>query len=286
MRTKHILFVLLSALCLVTVWAQPFDADIRQTADYKQGATWVPVLLRDNAAKYRTNLGVTTNILSFTTNGQVIANTGTNVLTFTNTPIILTRDNGDKVSINGSVIRWENQDRVNLEEMSVQDALRVYDGGSNYLDISPIASVTRTNLGLGWSALTNTNSATELLGVNTNGQVIANTGTNVLTMPTEVNFGEDIRIRSNKISGFSQSINFEEQQFQDGTDNLIIWSGLDITLGRAIGFVDASDAAQTRTNLGLGNGITTNRTFVSYNGTNYTTNSVTISNGIITGWAQ
>jgi hypothetical protein len=113
------------------------------------------------------------------------------------------------------------------------------------------AAASRTNLRLGWSALTNTNSATELLGVNTNGQVIANTGTNVLTMPTEVNFGEDIRIRSNKISGFSQSINFEEQQFQDGTDDLIIWSGLDITLGRAIGFVDASDAAQTRTNLGL-----------------------------------
>jgi hypothetical protein len=90
------------------------------------------------------------------------------------------------------------------------------------------------------------------LGFNsTNGQVIANTGTNVLTMPTEVNFGEDIQIRNNKISGFSQSINFEEQQFQDGTDDLIIWSGLHITLGRAIGFVDASDAAQTRTNLGL-----------------------------------
>jgi hypothetical protein len=48
----------------------------------------------------------------------------------------------------------------------------------------------------------------------------------------------------------------------------------------------AAAAAATRTNLGIGNGITTNRTFVSYNGTNYTTNSVTISNGIITGWTQ
>jgi len=37
---------------------------------------------------------------------------------------------------------------------------------------------------------------------------------------------------------------------------------------------------------GLGGGITTNRTFVSYDGTNYTTNSVSISNGIITGWTQ
>jgi hypothetical protein len=54
----------------------------------------------------------------------------------------------------------------------------------------------------------------------------------------------------------------------------------------AISFDATSNADITRTNLGLGNGITTNRTFVSYNGTNYTTNSVTISNGIITGWTQ
>lgn len=38
--------------------------------------------------------------------------------------------------------------------------------------------------------------------------------------------------------------------------------------------------------LGLSGGISTNRTFISYNGTNYTTNTVTISNGIITGWTQ
>jgi hypothetical protein len=54
----------------------------------------------------------------------------------------------------------------------------------------------------------------------------------------------------------------------------------------AISFDATSNADITRTNLGLGNGITTNRTFVAYDGTNYTTNSVTISNGIITGWTQ
>ena len=46
------------------------------------------------------------------------------------------------------------------------------------------------------------------------------------------------------------------------------------------------NSAQTRTNLGLGGGITATNSFVSYNGTNYTTNTVTISNGIITGWTQ
>jgi len=69
----------------------------------------------------------------------------------------------------------------------------------------------------------------------------------------------------------------------------LITFGATITTTRPIGFEGtnaASTAAATRTNLGLGGGITTNRTFVSYNGTNYTTNSVTISNGIITGWTQ
>ena len=47
-----------------------------------------------------------------------------------------------------------------------------------------------------------------------------------------------------------------------------------------------ANVATTRTNLGLGGGITATNTFVSYNGTNYTTNTVTISNGIITGWTQ
>jgi hypothetical protein len=39
----------------------------------------------------------------------------------------------------------------------------------------------RSAIGLGWSALTNTNAATSLLGFTTNGQVVANTGTNQLT---------------------------------------------------------------------------------------------------------
>lgn len=49
------------------------------------------------------------------------------------------------------------------------------------------------------------------------------------------------------------------------------------------GFANTAFLAGTaRTNLGLGSGITTNRTFVA----NGVTNSVTISNGIITGWTQ
>ena len=58
MRTKHFLFVLLSAFCLLTAWAQPFEDDIRQTADYKQAAIFMPVLVKDYAGLYRTNMGM------------------------------------------------------------------------------------------------------------------------------------------------------------------------------------------------------------------------------------
>jgi len=60
----------------------------------------------------------------------------------------------------------------------------------------------------------------------------------------------------------------------------------DTRIDGAISFNNPTNAATTRTNLGLGGGITATNTFVSYNGTNYTTNTVTISNGIITGWTQ
>jgi hypothetical protein len=50
-----------------------------------------------------------------------------------------------------------------------------------------------------------------------------------------------------------------------------------------IEFINTTNSATTRTNLGLGNGITTNITFVDA-ATN--TNTVSISNGIITGWTQ
>ena len=86
------------------------------------------------------------------------------------------------------------------------------------------AATTRTNLGLGWSALTNTNA---------------------------LNF----------YAATLTSYFFIQAAIQE-------------------------DPATARGDLELGNGITATNTFVSYNGTNYTTNTVTISNGIITGWTQ
>ena len=58
---------------------------------------------------------------------------------------------------------------------------------------------------------------------------------------------------------------------------------IDVRASNGILFGATNSAAATRTNLGLGSGITTNVTFVDA-ATN--TNSVTISNGIITDWTQ
>lgn len=106
-----------------------------------------------------------------------------------------------------------------------------------------VAAQVRTNLLLGWSALTNTNAATSLLGFNTNGQVIANTGTNTLTFTNvDVGFGGDgFAISGNTISGPGNSLSFEDGAF---TGTLYMDGG-------SIQFSGAANAAATRTNLGL-----------------------------------
>lgn len=68
----------------------------------------------------------------------------------------------------------------------------------------------------------------------------------------------------------------------DGSRRFLIATNA-IRAEQPISFSTTNIASETRTNLGLGGGITTNITFVDAS-TN--TNSVTISNGIITGWTQ
>jgi hypothetical protein len=129
------------------------------------------------------------------------------------------------------------------------------------------------------------------LSFTTNGQVVANIGTNNFTFTNNVNIATPSGAVLNLNGGashidetgfyatqYGSFLSFEEQRLVINNTNVFEWD--------ANGVVTFGNAAATRTNLALGGGITTNRTFVSYNGTNYTTNSVTISNGVITGWTQ
>ena len=134
-----------------------------------------------------------------------------------------------------------------------------------------VAAQVRTNLSLGWSALTNTNTANALIGYNTTN--------NIVVQPSALapfDFGA-LGIRANvaEFGSASGTIGFN-------TNGRLIF----YTTNSGFSFGAGASATQLRSDLGLGSGITTNRTFVSYNGTNYTTNSVSISNGIITGWTQ
>jgi hypothetical protein len=107
-----------------------------------------------------------------TTNGQVIANTGTNVLQFTNNVsfqggslingygvFYVSATNGGLNLEEGRITDINNTDVLNWSD-SVQLAIgRPLTFGTN-------AATTRTNLGLGWTALTNTNAANFRTAIN------------------------------------------------------------------------------------------------------------------------
>jgi len=196
-----------------------------------------------------TGHGQTMKALAYnTTNGQVVYS-GTNTLTFTN------------------AARWSaTVDAVDL----AADNLTV-DGAIYFTGALTNIAVTRTNLSLGATWLTNTNVTNFRTEI---GLGATNTVSFLYVNASELNTG-NVVYGDSEISGYGRSIAIEEGVFNGNWEinGYLEWS-------------TTTNAATTRTNLGLGSGITTNRTFVSYNGTNYTTNSVAISNGIITGWTQ
>lgn len=181
--------------------------------------------------------------LMYNTNGVVVY-TNTNALTFTN----------DEMRLPSKVYFGTN-------DFSVYEADKfaiVYDAngllsfalGTNVITFyKPTAwssssnrATTRTNLGLGWPALTNSNAATSLLGFDTNGQVVANTGTNVLTFTNAITVSELVigGGAGQTIYGGGVSFSFEDG-FYEG--------GLTLATNSFIYFIGES-AAVTRTNLG------------------------------------
>ena len=126
---------------------------------------------------------------------------------------------------------------LSLAAHATNPIVPVTSGGSGATNVGGA----RTNYGLGWSALTNTNAATSLLGFTTNGDVVA--GTNVLTFMNNVRFsGGDIQFNTTQIVGNGLSIDFDDGAI----------GGVPITLdtNSSIAFLGAA-AATTRTNLGL-----------------------------------
>lgn len=237
-----------------------------------------------------TNTNTSTSLLGFTTNGEVVANTGTNVLTFTNSIKI---SDADSLTISGNFLSWNGSNAIVFDDRYlvgswVTDTLNI--GSSIVFVSSESAAETRTNLSLGWSALTNSNSATLLIGFTTNGQVIAST-TNVLSFSNKAEFSTVRATQTASSSIYTLTIGQTNTGFRgvggsssdfvyaiEGTNILGLYSGgvqslvshtfsAPLTLNYGAGSTavlqfgginSTTAAAISRTNLGLGFSVLTN----------------------------
>lgn len=85
--------------------------------------------------------------------------TNGNAIGLTNFPTLLLRTNGNAAGL------------TNITAANITGTVAIANGGSG----ASTAADARTNLGLGWSALTNSNAGTGLVSVNTNGDVVSPT---------------------------------------------------------------------------------------------------------------
>ena len=154
---------------------------------------------------------------------------------------------------------------------------------------------TRTNLGLGATWLTNTNVTNfrtsiglgDTSNVTFNSLILGNTGGTLIASPPPP-VGSGIYWPTNTFGPYDfyapaakvDLIDIDGYIFTTSPNGGLAMYG-DFNIYGALKFEFASNAATTRTNLGLGNGITATKTFIT---TNNVTNTVVISNGIITSW--
>jgi len=126
-----------------------------------------------------TGHGQTIKSLGYNTiNGEVVANTGTNVLTFTNEANFTSiRVGGDAIIDDGGKVLWDTNQLVELETFTISQAPD-FEGTA--------AAITRTNLGLPLPALTNTSNA-DMLSALGAAQTIFTVKTNDQTIINETN---------------------------------------------------------------------------------------------------
>ena len=224
------------------------------------------------------------------TNG-VLRPSGTNNPPDGNETYYLTSVLPSNVRSFGADVRWVTN--ANIDYSSIVFLIRT---NNAFLGSFLHIPVSFTNTSIQWSTngAGNINTITNFTYTNlTRGQTIRVLGSirsNVLTM----NIGGNIVKATNSVFESQAGRWFTFEQYGYGLYGITDLAEVERVWANAAwqdamtpnGTWDIYNPAGLRTNLGLGGGITTNRTFVSYNGTNYTTNTVTISNGIITGWIQ
>ena len=155
---------------------------------------------------------------------------------------------------------------------------------SNVVDGASLPIVTNVSISNNYPLLnTNRNAYYEITPLETNRNVL---NTSLMEQGNQATFpnGYQFTIRNNSTSN---NINFLRFQGSAITTIPPQQSKTWVLVNPASStFTNRWKQIYSREEMGLGGGMSTNRVFVSYNGTNYTTNTVTISNGIITGWTQ
>ena len=83
---------------------------------------------------------------------------------------------GDLLFSNDSIF-WGGSLKYSPEDQSFEGNIGINNGYLQFIGTNAVVNIaaTRTNLGLGWSALTNSNAGTGLVSVNTNGEVVSPT---------------------------------------------------------------------------------------------------------------
>jgi hypothetical protein len=176
-----------------------------------------------------TGYGQTIKALGYNmTNGNVIGPTS-GILQFTNEVTFGTMG-GNTVGV--------------FSQLFVGDeATLFFDGGG--------AGAWRSALGLGWPALTNSNAATSLLGINASNEVVA--ATNII---------------------FTNGVAFTTNAAASTLANLGLGTNASVTISNLnVQSVNISNADTFRTNIGLGGGLTTNVVV--------DTNTLVFTNGIL-----
>ena len=247
------------------------------------------------------------------TNGQVVANTGTNFLTFTNN-IWLSADGGFPLTF------------------KIDDGITIQSDGETYIDsyfrfnqeirfnsTNSAASTTRANLGLStnlnalWTA-TNSSNARTALGLSTNLSSLwtatnssnarsavglgANwlTNTNVTNFRTAVGLGAtndvtfssiivgDLSIGGSGYSGFGNFLDMEESALRANGSNVFSFSAQIMEVFVPITFNNTNIVSTTRTNLSLGLPLLTNTSITNFQAALFSTNTAPTNTTNVSAW--
>jgi hypothetical protein len=207
-----------------------------------------------------TGYGQTIKTLGYnTTNGQIVYS-GTNTLTFTN------------------AVLWNaNVSAVDLgaDNLTVEGAIYFTEALTNL-------AVTRTNLGLGATWLTNTNV--------TNFRTAIGLGVTNNVVFQDLQLGTDLLFNGNTgtISWSSNNyISLEDGRIGAGvpsaTNDVFVWGPTEVMLRRGINFTNGS-ASITRTNLGLPLAALTNTSITNFQAALFSTNTAPTNTTNVSAW--